>query len=164
MARHGNCSFGGGFQRKPVLWSGFGSGVTAFSSTATSILASLPLSSPGTVMRILGGWWAQPTPGGTFVAGDKAEIAIGVGVVSADAAAAGSAAVPQPITDEGWPWLYWKSFTVLIDAAVAESSESSGVRIRHELDIKSMRKFKSNMSLVVVGQYLDQVGTPPMTV
>jgi len=154
------------FPRKSKAWSGIGSGANAFASSATALLVSVGQgTAPSTILRILGNWFVQPTPGGTTAALDSAEIALAIGVVSTDAAAVGASAMPDPITDEGYPWLYWKSFFCqLSDATVPAAGFTPGNGAFFDVDVKSMRRVNPNQSLVVIAQYLDNVGAPPMTV
>ncbi len=154
-------------RRKDKIWSGIGSGANSFATNATSLLVAVSFGTDHstTIMRILGNWFVQPTPGGTIAALDNAEIALAIGVVSSDAAALGLTAMPDPITDEGYPWLYWKSFFCELDSADTTSpGNNPGHSHYFDIDVKSMRKIKPNESLVVVAQYLDNVGTPFMTV
>ncbi len=154
------------FPKKSKAWSGLGSAANAFGSSATALILSVAQgTAPSTILRILGNWFVQPTPGGTIAALDAAEVCLAVGVVSTDAAAVGSTAMPDPITEEGYPWLYWKSFFYQAsDAAIPEVGSTPGGGHFFDVDVKSMRRVMPNQSVVVIAQYLDNSGTPPLTV
>ena len=131
----------------------------ALTGSSTAIGGSLALDGPWTVIRMLGHFTSFFTAGGTVVAGDKAFIGIGIGVVSSDAVSAGAGSVPDPSGEPDYPWLYWTEFT--LDAIVVSPEQTGGVgSVTKDFDIRSMRKLKPRESLIVVAEYVDLSGAP----
>ena len=80
-------------------------------------------------------------------------IAMGIGVVSTDAANAGVGSLPDPAGEPDYPWLYWKSISLLSQTAgTAAEQNPIGQAFRLEVDSKAMRKIKPGQSLVVIYQ------------
>ena len=148
--------------RMPKHWHSIPSISLAFTSSSTLQGGSLALDGPWTVIRMLGSYLIAPTAGGTFVAGDAADIVVGIGVVSSDAFAAGAGSMPDPAGEPEYPWLYWKDTQFSLLGAPAGDEALSTARV--EFDIRSMRKIKPRESLAVVAQYADRSGNPPYTV
>ena len=141
-------------------WHFLAGSVNSLTGDTTILIASLALDGPFTVLRMLGeytiGLSAVP------VAADTARVCVGIGVVSTDAAALGSTAVPDPDAEPDYPWLYWRSHPFNYPSAASEpASEQSGVRTT--FDVKSMRKLKPRESLALIAQYVDVSGAPPLT-
>ena len=135
-----------------------------FTADATALNTfALSVAAPVTVLRMLGSAMLHPTTGGTFGSGDKARVTLGIGVISTDAFAAGSASVPDPASEPEFPWLYWADLLFFAFSATSLGEQPfAGHRV--EFDIRSMRKMKPRESLVIIGQYTDLVGAPPLTV
>jgi len=149
------------YQKKPKLWVGVGGGSVAFTVDATAIVpGSFAFTSPQTVLRCLFEYIILPTV--APVAGDIATVLVALAKVSSDAAALGATAMPDPLTEEGFPWLYWASHPLAFNNGTNATGEVNA-RVRHTVDVRTQRKFQSNESLVVVAQYEDSVGAPPLT-
>ena len=122
-------------------------------------------SAPFTVLRMLGEYTIAPTA--VVVAGERCEVAVAIGVVSTDAATLGATALPDPISEPDFPWLYWAMHPLHWGAAVSgtagEGPQGVAGSVRKSFDIRSMRKMKPRESLVLVAQYGDLGGTPPVT-
>ena len=119
--------------------------------------------SPQTVLRMLGEYVIDRNA--AIVAGDACRVGIGIAKVSADAAALGATAMPDPLQDYEFPWLFQAEHRLWWPApqdatSVNNSGSGSGI-VRRSFDIRSMRKFKPNESLVQIVQYIDSNGTPP---
>jgi hypothetical protein len=143
----------------PKHWDSIGSGVpTAFTADSTAINAGLlAFDEAWTVIRMIGEYIIRP--GGTIALADTAMIGVGIGVFSTDATA--TTAVPEPIDEPGYPWLYWKVHAFAFEGT--DKDAAPGVNwVRQSFDIRSMRKVKPRESLGMVGQYLDNNGTPPL--
>ncbi len=81
--------------------------------------------------------------------------AFGMGVVSAEALAAGVASVPEPFTQSDWPgWLLWGSFADHFELGTASSLLPGSLQI--PVDSKAMRKMGQNEALILVCE--SQVG------
>jgi len=75
--------------------------------------------------------------------GDGFRGAMGIGIISTDAFAAG--ATPDPLADQDWPgWLWFQHFNVIEGAPV--SADGSGFQ-RFEIDSKAMRKMGASETL-----------------
>jgi len=123
--------------------------------------ASIPFSVAATVIRMMGEYIIIPTSAPTAL--DACKIAVGIGRVSADAFGVGGDSLPDAAGNAEYPWLYWAEHHFGFgDTAV--SSGGAGLSVRKSFDVKSMRKFKPSENLVVVVQYVDITGTPPMTI
>ena len=115
-----------------------------------------------TVLRMLGEYTIFPTA--ALVAGDEGTLCVAIGVVSSDAATVGGTAVPDPITEPAYPWLYWASHPIGSNGTLEESALAN-MSVRRSFDVKSMRKLKPSESLVTIAEY-ENVGTggnPPLT-
>jgi len=144
-------------------WHSIPRSIFAFTGSSTQVGGSLALDGPWTAIRMLAEFAVHFTAGTTIVAGDKAVLGIGIGVVSTDAVAAGAGSLPDPLTEADYPWLYWTEF--IMGAIVATPEQTGGgVGFRQTLDIRSQRKLKPRESLVVVGEYVDVSGAPPVDV
>jgi len=144
-------------------WHQLGRSGLNFTANSVQVGGSLGLDGPWTALRMLGQFTGFFTAGGTIVAGDAAAIAIGIGVVSTDAAALGATAVPDPAGSAVYPWLFWAEFVLAAIVATPEQTGRQGYYER-DFDVRSMRKLKPRESLIVVVEYVDIQGTPPVTV
>jgi len=85
--------------------------------------------------------------------------AIGVGVVTAAAAAAGVASIPTPLTEAGWDgWMLHRYFA--LEAALGAGSDGEFVNL--QLDSKAMRKLTEDDSLAMVAEVAEN-GTATAT-
>ena len=153
MARN----FGGSRQRKQ--WSSLPSVAQAYTADATIALTSVVFIQSRTVLRMIGSYMIHAT--GNVTAGEVARLAVGIGVVSTDAFAAGSSAMPDPAGELDYPWLYWAEHTVRYGATASpETGISLTGFVRESFDIRLMRKVKPRESLAFVSQYVDVSGAP----
>ncbi len=73
--------------------------------------------------------------------------AYGVGVVTADAFAAGAGSIPGPWTDSDWDgWFVWRSFSMSFEFQDATGVMLDGLQF--EVDSKAMRKIESDDVIV----------------
>ena len=125
--------------------------------------ASLAFVEPATVLRMIGDYLITPTNGGV-VALDAANIGVGIGIVSTDAATLGATALPDPASEADYPWLYWKVsslyFRGVLDPTIPSGSADV---VRVSFDIRSMRKIKPRESLSFGIEYVNVSGAPPLT-
>ena len=79
--------------------------------------------------------------------GDVIQVAVGLGIYSSDAFAVGSTALPGPITDADYDWIWHNVMTM----GPAFSATETGVDILSnkwvEVDSKAMRKLKPNQTV-----------------
>ena len=149
--------------RQRKHWHDIPGGFLAMVANGTNLAGSFTASGgePFTVLRMFGEYVITAT--GAPTALDKAIITVGIGVVSADAAALGATALPDPEDESDYPWLYWSSHPLFFVDASVDPIGASGV-VRKQFDVGSMRKISPRESLVFVVQYADVVGTPPVTI
>ncbi len=82
--------------------------------------------------------------------------AVGIGIVSEQAASVGVTAVPAPDTDAGWGWL-WHSYFAQSFVTEANSMVFNALQLI-VIDSKAMRKVGDNERLVVVIQNSSATG------
>ncbi len=147
--------------RKTKSWSFIQGSQHLFTGNDTRFGAGFSVGETFTIMRILGEYTVAPTTAPT--AADVVEVGVGIALVSSDSFAVGSSASPDPIGDEGYPWMYWASHKLHFPSSslVSGSMEAS---VRHRIDVKGMRKIRQDQTLAMIVQYVDVVGTPPITV
>ena len=152
-----------GFQGRPQRmakhWDEIGAATVAFGGSSTILTAALAFDEAWTVIRLLGEY--SVGPGVAPVAGDQVAIGVGIGVVSSDAVAAGAGSMPDPVLEPGYPWLYWADHRLSFSSTSVDPSSNSA-SLRRAFDVKSMRKIKPRESLVLVAEYLNIVGDPPI--
>ena len=77
--------------------------------------------------------------------------AFGMGIVSAEAFAAGIGSIPIPFLDGAWGgWMVWRSFSYRFEFATAAAVNFPGWNF--EVDSKAMRKVTPNEVLVLIGE------------
>jgi len=131
-------------------------------ANGTSVFASgLNLAASSTLVRCRGEMIINRDTG-TIVAGDECRIALGLGIVSTDAFAAGAGSLPDPEDQPEYPWLWWQSIPFFFQNATAGEFLGPEGSVRRVIDTKAMRKVKSGQSLVMIAQYVDVTGAPPM--
>ena len=162
MARRGGAP-GGTRQRKH--WHGTANTEAEFTGAATAILCQLDVTDPATILRTLGSVVAGPDEAGV-VAGDGAIITVGLGVVSTDAATVGATAVPDPSNEPEFDWLFWYPMILQFPVGVNTAGNSfplvSGMRL--DVNSKAMRRVSHGESLLLIGQYENSSGNPPVDV
>ncbi len=111
-----------------------------------------------TIIRMIGGYGVavRATP----VAGDISSVTVAIGVVSSDAAAVGASALPDPLGEPEYPWLYHRDHSLFFADGSIDPHSALG-SFRTEFDIRSMRKIKPRESLVAVIQVASS-GDPPL--
>ena len=138
----------------------------SLTADGTSSGGALISTTSQTVLRMLGGYTIGLA--GIATAADAVRIGVGIGIISTDAFNLGATAMPDPLGELDFPWLYWNEHSLRYPAA-AGTSAGQGVTdargwVRHKFDIRSMRKMKPRENLVVVIEYADTNGAPPMRV
>ena len=100
-------------------------------------------------------------------AGDGFAGAIGIGLATTQAFAAGSASLPGPGTDPdwgGWIWhSYFYTFGVAAQSQGADVPRNAMADLRIPIDSKAMRKMDSNMTLFGVTETQTEMGTAGMS-
>ncbi len=119
---------------------------------------------PGTFLRAVGEFLVVPTGAGTFAALDFATITFGLAIIASDAVEAGSGSMPDPGGEQDYPWLWWYHTALAFEGSADAPGQELGLTSRKSFDIRTMRKFKNRETLVMIGQYQDVSGLPPLTV
>ena len=148
-------------RRMEKSWDAIPGGIIALTTNSTALIGILSSLVPNTVLRMIGEYIIMPTSAPTALDGCK--IAVGVGVVSTDAALLGSTAMPDPSDQAEYPWLYWAEHDFYFPTNTATNA-ASGASVRQAFDVRSMRRIKPGQSCVTVVQYVANPGTPPMRV
>ena len=93
----------------------------------------------------------------TSVGDGFAKYAAGIGIVSADAFAAG--ALPTPSGDPDWSgWMWYHAGGAMVGDVTTEVFRSPMAAIRLEIDTKAMRKVGPNETIFGVFQVVGEVG------
>ena len=160
MARGGRSSAPGGVRQRKH-WHGTSDNVLNLTAAGTAILASLTVTDPSTILRTLG---SVMSIFDGAVDGDSAAITYGLGIVSTDAFTVGATAMPDPASEPQFDWLYWyKSFlSFRTNGAISGRIDSYFERVN--VSSKAMRRVSHSETLVLLVQYEDIVGTPPVDV
>ena len=80
--------------------------------------------------------------------------AVGIGLVTDQAFAAGVASVPTPVTESAWDgWIYHRFFDTR--AASTATDTFAGSFERWEMDSKAMRKWDEDMTLFAVTEVVE---------
>ena len=146
--------------RRNKSWFFIDGASTSMTADGTFALNGLSTSTQTTVMRCLGEYIITPTS--APAAADRCEVTVAIGVVSSDAFAVGASALPDPGSEPDYPWLYWQSHALFFPTTDPESG-AAAASVRHTFDVKSMRKINARESLILVAQYRDGNGLPPVT-
>ena len=128
--------------------------VTGFSASGSAVFGLGQASLGGnTVVRIRGNLEAVLTA--AAAAGQGYHVGLGIGIVSTDAFVdIGITALPDPLDDKGYPWMYHRIFDVhAVTATIADGSNNNVVRF--EVDTKAMRKMKPAETLCMIAQVVE---------
>ena len=126
---------------------------TAFTATSAALLGSgVTFGQAGTVVRIRGNLSVMLE---SFTASpDGYHGAVGIGVVSSAAFAAGIASVPTPITEAAWDgWMWHKFFDI---HGGSSAPVLFGDRNSIEVDSKAMRKVSDEMTLFAAAEVVER--------
>ena len=157
----------GGFRGNRMFKSWRGSSNTSLTLTGagTSIASSIVfVDTPNTILRTLGGIRVAFSDQ-TLVAGDQAQITLGLFIVNQDAFSVGASAMPDPAGEPEADWLWWYpiqlfNFGVTTEALFAQGAAQANIRI----ETKAMRKTKPNDVYVLLAEYEDISGSPAVHV
>ena len=72
-----------------------------------------------------------------------------------------SSATKDPIDEAEFPWLYWAVHEFEYETVVRDSA-SATASVRKAFDVRTMRKVKPRESIVMIGQYFNKAGDPPL--
>ncbi len=153
MARR--TSFHGRGTRRASTWGGTDITTAAVAAGAKVLLARFTaaqlnafIGATGTVVRERGAFLVTSDQ---IVADELYQGAIGFAVVSEIAGAAGAASIPGPVTESVWGgWYGWYPIGGHLARATDIGFAEVGYRI--EVDVKAMRKFGDDASLVIMAE------------
>ena len=148
-------------QRRRTGWEEGPGGLasTGISATASGFLgaALIPLLDGLTLVRTRGLFNLVLSAAAS--AGDGYQGAIGIGLTTASAVAAGIASVPTPITEQDWDgWLFWHVISAHAGDATAGSRNWDQSNQVIPVDSKAMRKFEDGMALFAAFE-VTEIGT-----
>jgi len=150
-----------GGKRMGKVWSSMPGTSDSLAASGTFLEGTLGFAEARTVIRMLGEYIIGPSA--APVAADVVRIAVGIGLVSTDAATLGASALPDPSSEPNFPWLFWAEHAFNFPGTDPQSG-SDTYSVRRSFDIRSMRKVRPRETLVFVVQYVDVSGAPPMTI
>ena len=147
--------------RQAKTWTALPGTTNDLTADGTTLFGFFSSGAPFTVLRMLGEYVINPTS--APVTGDSCVITVGIAVVSSDAAALGSTAMPDPDGEPDFPWLYWAQHPLSYPSTEVQVKTGVGA-LRHTFDVRSMRKIQTRQSVAMVVEYDDRGGAPPVTV
>jgi len=113
----------------------------------------------GTITRIHGQFLSFLSA--TSVANGGYDCAVGFGIVSAEAFAAGVASMPSAATDSDWDgWMFHKFYELRSNnATLADGVNAAAATFRFDIDVKAQRILRSDDVLFGSWDSLGEVGT-----
>ena len=140
--------------RRLTSW-GFGPSAQLVLGTTPKQLWTQAISSTSepklTIVRIRG--WIRIICTNQLAVGDGFFGAVGIGIVSDEAFAAGASAVPDPrsTAESDWEWMWHSFFDVHgITSAEADGSNAVAVEWSKEIDSRAMRKMDGSQTMIGV--------------
>jgi len=158
MANSRGRTFRAGPRRKTTWFGGPGGTVeTSFSASGVAFVGSAVTPAAGqedgTIVRTRGLVDIFLNDGVTSD-GDGYFGAVGIGLATAAAVAAGVASVPTPITELFWDGWLWHSFFSVHGSATDAGSPSRAQRL--VIDSKAMRKFETGMAVFMAAEVVER--------
>ena len=152
-------------ERQSVEWNFIpGSEITMTADNTFVTGASFAATTRFTLRRLRGKitFWLEST----LAAGDQVQVGVGIGVFSTDAVALGATALPDPLGEPGYPWLWWSDYRLFVVGSLSpvENQPLQSAQSREvEIDSKAMRILRPGQSIAMVVQYSDVSGTPQVS-
>ena len=137
-------------QRRKTTWIGIADqAFVSVSANSSAIIQSFEIDGnfdePITVVRVRGALQVVPQ---TFATDQNIIGALGVGIVSDQAFAAGAASIPGPWTNSSWDgWFLWQPVTYFFEVT---TDIGRLVFPQFTLDSKAMRKVEANETIVTM--------------
>ncbi len=153
MARPSGRTIVGRASRRLTEWiAPANQGYVGVATGGATLNSSFSFDDPETIVRTRGQISIIPTS----VAADADFVgAVGIGIVSNEAFAAGVGSIPEPFTDADWGgWFVWRSFSYHLEFSTAVGIQFPNWNF--EVDSKAMRKAGSNEVAVIIAE--SQVG------
>ena len=138
-----------------------GGSLSATGKTLWSSSVSLA-SGSGTIIRTRGaGRFLLKT---AAAAGDGFLIAVGLGLFTSDALAAGVASLPGPQSDIDWDGWFWHQVAVVqsVTATIADGVNAASATFQYEVDSKAMRKWDQGAMILAGVIEVTELGTASM--
>ena len=122
----------------------------AVAAVGATLISSFAFSEPAIVVRNRGMISVKPA---AFTADLDIRGAFGMGIVSAEAFAAGVGSMPEPFSDADWGgWIVWRSFAWHFESGTASNDLTFPASTDFEIDSKAMRKASSNDVIVQIAE------------
>ena len=145
-------------QKRVPSWFFVDIGPTTIGADASSLIGSLNatalLARPFTIVRTHLMFHVESDQS---VASESPVGALGMMIVSDEAIAAGSSAIPDPVADSDAPWYVWQPFQVQFELGDATGFTTNGGR-QYMIDSKAMRKVGNNEDIAFVLEEIDTFG------
>ncbi len=155
-------AFRGTGHRMSKKWDGFtGSQLTLTADSTGLFTTSFAFSEARTILRVISN--IIISPGTAPTVGDVCLIGLGLAVVSTDAFTVGSTAMPDPLGEPQFPWLWWKSYPMQFNNVSTDPSPAAA-SVRETVDARAMRKVKPREALCWIVEYFDIAGAPNIDV
>jgi len=153
--------------RRQTSWFGGPFGTVSFSANGAAVFGTAQQAAGEglTIIRTRGELLVYLT-GGTLSALEGFRWALGIGVVTENAAGIGVIAIPSPLTDVVWDgWMVYETGHCKTprDMSAAEGAASPMTMARIPIDSKAMRKFKFSDVMTAVFEVDSEVGTASLT-
>jgi len=132
--------------KRQALWANVVTRISALAVTTKSVGTSIGLVTPDSITLIRSrGQGAVHFD--SVNSGDTVQVGIGLGIYTDDAFGIGATAMPGPLTDADWDWVYYKTLMFGPAHVAAETPDSILWNFWFEIDSKAMRKMKANQVL-----------------
>ncbi len=133
--------------------------VASVSTNTTTLSGGLSFSEAATILRIRG--YVAAFFDETMQPNDRIILTFGLGIVSTDAFSdIGATAVPDPLADSGYPWLWWNEIRLDSFVTVSGTRAWGPTAQRLEVDTKAMRKVKPAETVCMVIETTSATGAP----
>ena len=87
----------------------------------------------------------------------------GIGIASNDAFAVGASALPSPLLDPGWSWLWFHAGGAIVALETTEVGRGPLAAVRIPIDTKAMRKIGDNETVFAAVAADTEIGTATLT-
>ncbi len=143
--------------RRPTVWdAGFQNAANQLTTNSVVLMQSLIglVGGRTTLVRVRGELLVASS---AVTIGDAADIAVGMGVVTNEARAAGVGSIPTPITSEEWDGWFWYQACSIIHRPLNVGSQTTC--FRYVIDSKAMRIIDTDsQSIVLVAEMANETG------
>ena len=133
---------------------GLAQGATQSFGSVSAIQADVQ--AKATLIRMRGQGIVQFDPAGVA---DAVEFALGIIIVSTDAATAGAASCPSPVEDADSSWIWHQIVPLGPSLQAAQENTDLSATVRFDIDSKAMRKVGPNETILFMADLAAVTGT-----